>query len=249
MAVTISSPRFSFVQFNESDLVQSCQFNDIHLCLPVFDKDDVSFQFVINTDTVEEADGLCDIANDKITLGIVSDCEEDFLIEFPEKPERYRIGEKQILYLWEHGLTDFDLVIDVAQCFLVKIKVTISVYEEYEFCSNCFQRIGDSCHTSVIEFGNEDNAFGFNYCYSGEDESEGTCEPTFIQFTNKETLIIPYTTSLQNKYGILPTVQVWIYDVNGELTDMGIRAAFDTYPPTEIRLDFGGPASGVIKIS
>lgn len=248
MAVTIISPRFSFVQFSESDNVQSCQFNDINLCLPVYEASDVAFQFILQTDTEEEADALCDLQNDKITIGITDDCDNDLLLTFLGKPERYRISERQVLYLWEN-LTDFETVINEGECFLVKIIVDLGAYDQYEFCSNCFQRIGDACHTSVIEFGNDENSFGYNYCFSGGEESEISCEPTFVQFTNKANLIIPYTTSLQNKYGTMPTVQVWIYDVNGELVDMGIRASFDTYPPTQLRFDFGGSASGVIKIS
>lgn len=248
MAVTIISPRFSFVQFQESDLVTSCQFKDIHLCLPIYEASDVAFQFILQADTAEEADELCDLTNDKITIGITDECDNDPLLTFLDKPERYRISERQVLYLWR-DLTDFDTVVSEGECFLIKITVDLDAYGLYEFCSNCFQRISDNCHTSVIEFGNDENAFGYNYCFSGGEEEETTCEPTFIQFTNKETLIIPYTTSLQNKYGTVPSVHVWIYDITGELVDMNIRASFDTFPPTEIRFDFGGPASGVIKIS
>lgn len=244
MAVTIISPRFSFVQFSEFDNVQSCQFNDINLCLPVYESSDVSFQFILQTDTEEEADDLATLANDNVTIGITDDCENDLLLTFLGKPERYRISERQLLYLWEN-LPDFETVINEGQCFIVKIIVDGT----YEFCSNCFQRIGDACHTSVIEFGNDENSFGYNYCFSGGEESEISCEPTFVQFTNKENLIIPYTASMQAKYGTMPTVQVWIYDINGDLVDMNIRAGFDTYPPTQLIFDFGGSASGVIKIS
>lgn len=250
MAINITAPRFSFVQFSESDNVQSCNFRDIHLCLPVYDADDVAFQFVLVADTEEEADALCGLTNDKIEIGIVEDCADEYLINFKVDfgliPERYRISPKQILYNWSHGLPSFATVISAGECFKIKIRVD----DTYEFCSNCFQRISDPCHTSVLEYGNEENAFGFNYC-AGEavDEDNETCDPTIVQFTNKATLTIPYTASLSAKYGNTPSVQVWIYDENNELVDMGIRVAFDTYPPTELRFDFGGPASGIIKIS
>jgi hypothetical protein len=250
MAISIVSPRFSFVQFAESDQVESCQFNDIHLCLPVYEPDDVHFQFILQADTEAEADALCDLGNDLLTIGLTRSCAEENIITFAQKAERYRISTTQVLYLWAHGLTDFDTVIDRGECFLISIAVDISAYEQYEFCSNCFQRISDPCHTSVIEFGNEENSFGFNYCYSeGEDTEEVSCEPTFIQFINESTLVIPYTAALQAKYGVMPSVKVWMYDTNGELVNMQIRTAFDTYPPTELRFDFGGPGSGVIKIS
>lgn len=247
MAITILSPQFSFVQFGESSQITSCNFRDVHLCLPVFESDDVSFQFIIQTDTEDEADELCDLTNSKIRIGLVENCSDAFLLEFSSKPERFRIGLRQILYNWTAGFPNFDSVIDTGECFLVKVIID----DTYQSCSNCFQRIGDPCHTSVIEYGNDENAFDFNYC-----NSEGTlvdidtiCEPTFITFTNQATLVIPYTAELMNKYGVMPNVKAWIYDTNSELVDMGIRVAFDTYPPTELRFDFGGNASGVIKIS
>lgn len=246
MAITLSAPQFSFVQFSESNAVTSCNYRDINLCLPVYESTDVSFQFIAVTDTEEEADGLCDLANDKVKIGIVEDCSDGFLVEFTDKPQRFRIAPKQVLYNWTNGLPAFDSKIEVGECFMVKIVID----ETYSFCSNCFQRIGDPCHTSVVEYGNDENGFGFNYCNSAEEDVDSAvdCEPTIIQFTNEEYLVIPYTTSMQAKYGNMPSVQVWIYDENNELVDMGIRVAFDSYPPTELRFNFGGSASGVIKI-
>lgn len=244
MAITISTPRFSFVQFSETGSVESCNFQDINLCLPIYESSDLAFQFILHTETEEEADALCDLENDQIAVSIAADCEGEDLLVFAEKPQRFRVGLMQVLYLWE-GLQGFEAVRNAGECFVVRVTVN-----ETSFCSNCFQRIGDPCHTSVLEYGNEENAFGFNYCMSEEEEVDGAvCEPTFVEFTNIGTLVIPYTAQMIAKYGNLPTVQTWLYDSNGELVDMGIRAAFDTYPPTELRFDFGGPGSGVIKIS
>lgn len=245
MAITIISPQFSFVQFSESSIVTSCNFRDVNFCLPVYESNDVAFQFIAQTDTEEEADALCNLTNSAIQIGLVNSCNQDYLLEFGTKPDRFRIGVRQVLYNWTDGFPGFEAIINIGECFLVKVIID----DTYEFCSNCFQRIADPCHTSVIEYGNDDNGFGFNYCNSEGTEIDDTaCDPTFIGFTNDETLVIPYTASLLAKYGTLPNVQVWIYD-GLELVDMGIRAAFDTYPPTEIRFDFGGAASGVIKIS
>lgn len=250
MAITLTAPRFSFVQFSESSAVQSCNFSDISLCLPVYESDDVHFQFIALTDTEEEADDLCDLTNDLIEIGIVQNCGDAFLLnfktEFDLKPNRFRIAPKQVLYNWTEGLPSFDSVIPIGGCFMIKIVIN----DLYSFCSVCFQRIGDSCHTSVLEYGNDENAFGFNYCNSAEEDIDGAedCNPTIIQFTNDETLTIPYTAGLQAKYGNMPSVQVWIYDENSELVNMGIRVAFDAYPPTELRIDLGGSASGIVKI-
>lgn len=246
MAYRILSPRNSFVQFGESSTVQSCSYRDITLCLPVYDEDDVYFQFIVSADSIEEADALCDLENSLVVVGLASDCASGLIKTFTEKPNRFRISDNQVLYNWSHGLPGFAAVVGVGDCFVIKVAIN----EDTDACSNCFNRIAGDCHTSVLEFGNEDNFAGFNYCNStvvGEDAE--TCDPTFITFTNQSTLVIPYTASMQAKYGTVPTLKIWLYDTNGELVNMSVRQAFDAYPPTEIRIDNGGPATGVLKIS
>lgn len=214
----------------------------------MYEQNDVHFQFIAVTDTEEEADDLCDLANEAIQIGIVEGCEDEFLVEFTPalKPQRFRVAPKQVLYNWQEGLPDFASVIPIGGCFMVKIVID----DTYSFCSVCFQRIGDDCHTSVLEYGNDENAFGFNYCNSAEEDIDGAedCDPTIIQFTNQTHLAIPYTASMQAKYGSMPSAQVWIYDENSELVNMGVSITFDAYPPNEIRVDLGGPASGVLKL-
>ena len=164
----------------------------------------------------------------------------------------------QVLYDWQIGFTGFDGFVAVGEFFKIQITITATPYgypEEIDtFCSNCFERIGSDCFTSVVEYGNDEDGFGFKYCYGGELDEEGNvgssidCDPTITQFINVSTLSIPYTAMLQSKYGVFPTVQCWIYDGSGQLINMGIQAAFDTYPPTMINFDFGGSASGIIVI-
>ena len=246
MPYSISASRFSFVQFAESDTIQACGWTDTDMCLPVYLESDVWFPFVITADTEEEADVLCSLTDEPVAVGLVEQCSDGFLLEFTEKPIRNRISTTQVSYWWQHGFPGFTGVLEVGDCFHVKIEVA-----DQSFCSNCFQRIGNDCHTSVLEYSNNDNAFEFNYCASTTDEQGGEtedCEPTILQFTNQSIMTIPWTAYLQAKYGSAPTVQVWIYDENGELVAAGLRVALDTYPPTELRLDFGGNASGIIKI-
>lgn len=246
MAIRILSPVNSFVQFDNPEPITSCNFREIALCLPVFEADDVYFQFVIETDTIEEADALCSLNNDAFSIGIVKSCDDPFLLELTDQPERFRISDFQVLYNWSNGLPGFSTVINVGECFMVKVIITPE-----EFCSNCFQRIGSDCFTSVIEYGNDDNAFGFSYCNSaaiGETE-EADCDPLFITFTNQSTLAIPYTAAMIAKYGNIPTLKVWIYDGSGNLVNMSVSQSLDTYPPTQINIDMGGPATGVLKIS
>lgn len=250
MAIRIKAPVNSFVQFDEVDTIDSCEFDPFSICLPVFADNDVYFQFIIETDTQDEADSLCDLGNELMSIGIANHCGEATILDFEQKPDRYRIDATHLLYNWMHGLPNFATVISNSECFLIKITVQ-GVYTVYDFCSNCFQRIAEVCHTSVIEYSNEDNAYGFDYCGGSiiDSGSSESCEPLFIQFTNQANISIPYTTILQNKYGAVPSVQAWIFDDNNELVDMGIRASFDAFPPTTINIDFGGFSSGIIKIS
>lgn len=250
MALSIVSPTNSFVQFDTVETITSCEYRDIELCLPVYEDDDVYFQFVIQTDTTAEADALCTLDNSGFSIGLVKECADDLLLTFAGNPERFRISDFQVLFNWSNGLPGFSTVMEVGDCFHVKV-----ILGELSFCSNCFQRIGNDCHTSVIEYGNNDDAFGFSYCNSdaissgGGSGSDTDCEPTFISFVNQSTLAVPYTASMVAKYGNVPTIKVWIYDTTGELVNMSVRQALDAYPPTQINVDLGGPATGVLKIS
>jgi len=248
MPYSISTSIFSFVQFDETDTLLDCEITPKQMCLPAYDQDDAWFQFKIVADTDDESDLLCPVSGpEPITLGIVENCGDGYLLQFAEKPTRYRIDSKTILYVWQQGLPNFESVIKVGECF--RIMVSMPNINAQTWCSNCFQRIFDSCHTSVIEYSNEENAFDFNYCAGGDtNNTDADCSPTIIEFTNQATMSIPWTAFLQAKYGNTPNVQVWIRDTNGELVAAGLRVALDTYPPTELRFDFGGVSSGVIKI-
>lgn len=250
MSISIQAPRFSFVQFNESDNYSNCLGESIQLCLPVFQDDDVKFQFIL-TGTTEYEANLLAAATSPVTIGIVTDCDGEMITTFdPSLVERFKIGATHVLFNFKEGLTDFADFIEVSDCFMIKVLVSIDG-NDYSFCSNCFQRIDDDCHTSVVEYGADDNAFGFNYCAGVDEEliQSGECEPTFITFTNQATLAIPYTAGLIASYGNFPTVDVWIRDENNDLVKMVVEVKLDAYPPTVININFGGPATGLIKIS
>jgi hypothetical protein len=247
MAYSIITPQSSFVRF-DGEQSNHCLFGDKSTCLPVALDSDVAFQFVVQG-TEEEIDSLCDPEDSGLQIGLVSSCAQpEFDVTFLQEPQRFRISPTQVLYNWTHGLTGAMANYDVGECFFIRVIVA----ESLTGCSNCFQRIEDDCFTSVVEYGNDENFGGFNYCNSGEIPGGGgediTCEPTVITFTLQSTLNVPYTAQLKDKYGDIPTVQVWIYDENGVLTNMGITAQFDAMPPNNILFDFGGPASGVIVI-
>lgn len=244
--MSIVSPSKSFIQFGASTPDLHCIFGAIEdICLPVYDAEDVYFQFVLQAETSDEADDLCGVYN-TIQVGLVADCEDaDFLLEFNEQPERFRISPLQVLYNWSHGLPSFVGAIDINECFHIRIQNGVDSY-----CSNCLQRIGDDCFTSVIEYGNDENAFGFNYCNSGsigDSDDPVNCSPTEITFIDKATLTIPYTAALRTMYGDYPNVQAWVY-IDGVLQNPGIQITMDGVPPSSIDLDFGGVSTGVVII-
>lgn len=248
MAIKIISPANSFVSFQEECGFNDCNFGEIAFNLPVYEASDVFFQAVIEG-TQGEIDALCTLNASEVSVSLVDNCAYGAgLIDFSQKPDRFRLSPTQILYNWQRGFPGFPGAIQPEQCF--KIRLTVG---GVQFCSNCFERIVDPCYTSVIEYGNEEDAFGFKYCYggglpSGGDTPTEVCAPTIITFTNVATLNIPYTAMLSDMYGVFPTVQVWIYDGDGNLTNMGIQVKFDAYPPTILSFDFGGAASGIVVI-
>lgn len=250
MGLTLTNSPHSFVRFGEPDSFQHCVFGEVAYYLPVFAADDVAFQFIIITDTEAEADQLCTIDGSEVDVELVSECDAVVpLLSLTEKPSRVRLSSTQLLYTWQHSFEGWPGIILDKECF--RIRVTVStIYGDLVSCSNIFQRVVDDCFTSVIEYGNDDDAFGFKYCAGGEVPGGEitTCEPLTVQFFNEPTLSIPYTAQLQDQYGLVPTIQVWIYDGGGQLVNMGITATFDSIPPTVLNFDFGGPASGIIVI-
>lgn len=248
MALSIQSPTHSFVQFGETGTFEHCVFGSYTFPLPVYEYTDSAFQFYL-LGTSTEIDAICGPYGEDVRIGIVNDCDDaNFLTEFTGSPyndvaEIYRLSETQLLVNWAHGLPGFDSVISVEECFHIRVQVG-----DTKWCSNVHKRTADSCFTSVIDYTNDENFAGFNYCSSGAvDEETTTCEPTIIQFTNQSTLTIPYTQALRDSYGDAPSVKAYISD-GTSLVDMGITITFDAYPVNTISADFGGTASGILII-
>jgi hypothetical protein len=233
--------RFSFITFDETDTVSACNWDPAQLCLPVYAQGDIAFQFIISADTEEEADALCAIDDQVINIGTVAGCDEE-ITPFADTIVRYRANALQVSYYWPYGITTLSNY-DINQCF----RIGVEVFDQF-FCSNCFIRIGDDCHTSVIEYGGDENAFGFLYCAGvAIDEDATDCDPLEILFTNQATMTIPWTAYLQSKFGTVPKITVWTYD-GSELVIAGNVVKLDAYPPTELRFDFGGVNSGLVRI-
>lgn len=262
--VHVTQPKFSFVRFDDLDVHETCHPAGVEFCFPVFDQNDIAFQFIVETDTEAQADELCDLAHAKIKVGIIDPnggspgFEVNWLVNytgapFLNKPERFRIGPKKVLYNWDAGVPSFEDYREVGQCFQFVVQVIFS-FTTLTAVSNCFQRIAEDCYTSILEYGSDKNAFDFIYCGTFEDETDSgsgsnECAATIVPFSNQSILNIPYTPTMFDQYGELPTVEVYIYNVGtGKFDYTIVSKTLDAVPPTMITVDMGGPGSGYVKI-
>ena len=250
MAVRIISPQFSFVNFNESNIIETCGWPNITEVLPIVEDDDVWFQFILETDTKSEADALCADEGTMVKLGLCDNCAAANSINFSDIPERGRLDDTHVLYNWIFGFTAFSTIYSIGDCF--NVRVTLNDGDDStSFCSGTtWKRMSDTCFTAVLDYYNDDNFAGFDYCGGASVASDNVdCTPTEIAFTNQSTVDIPYTAQLLAKYGSVPSVKVWLYNPDGSLYDPGLSITLDSFPPTNIHVDLGGPASGILKIS
>lgn len=78
------------------------------------------------------------------------------------------------------------------------------------------------------------------------------CNETIQSFFNEASTSINYGPSLQAAHGPAPKVTVLYWDEDLEVyVAAGIftTISFDTYPVTEITVNHGGEASGIIKLN
>lgn len=247
--ITLSSPPAAFLKFN-TEPEEHCIYGTLDLPLPVIYATDYAWQWVLSGSTEAETLGIFGAT---VRVGLVLDeSDADFLIEFPTTYQRSRLAPTQILYNWGAGFPGFSGVVAVGQCFRVRVQL-----DDQKWHSSRLKRIADDddkCFTSVIAYSSDSGGFGFYGCgpadvvIPGQNEF-GNCVPMVVEFVNVPNVTIPITAEMVTAYGELPSVQVWVYDTNGVLTNMGISANFiGGYPPTAIYVDLGGNASGVVRI-
>lgn len=168
MAIVLTTPTFSFLQFSEND--QPCAWSE-KPCLPVYDLNDLRFR----VNAAVTGDDKADFATYAIGAGITLDCDTPGILT-----ENYRgtwvmteSGEGDNPDLWvgvmkwnDDGL--FPLY-DAGQCFSIMLFKTSNAHTgEYslECLETCFTKITDTCSphpSSIVEYYNDSNAFDFNY--------------------------------------------------------------------------------------
>jgi len=161
MAVTYSTPIFSFIQLTETE--PECSWLE-RPCLPVKELSDLQFQVFAEVDGEDMANFLAQ----QVSASVVTDCDETELLfrnfigtwELIEagyygNPDRY-VG------YFSFNIADGFNLYPVGTCFNLKL------YKEADgtplYClATCFKKINDECFTSILAYRNMSNAFGFDY--------------------------------------------------------------------------------------
>jgi len=183
MAVVITSPQFSFLQI---DILQETCSWITPPCLPMFTPSDLSFQMYVAVSGTDkdwfniEFDASGTLSEYTIQARICEDCDDasDVDREFSWGATWTKITE-DTTDIWVGNFT-FNgnetkwTALDFNTCFNICFhKVLIAVSDPtvvvgltttpIECTDTCFTKIVDECYTSVITYGNNDNAFDFNY--------------------------------------------------------------------------------------
>ena len=166
MSYQISSPKYSFIKFNDLDQDDDCCKDDQTFCLPIFAISDLRFQMKITGSDEAATDTIWALANDKIQLTLHKGtgdiaAAKNFTVDDGLYFTKIRISATEILYTWTKDLSGLFTHIDCKGCFRLGVKV--DGYEGTNY-SNCFVRICDDCFTSVFEYYNDDDFAGFKYC-------------------------------------------------------------------------------------
>lgn len=76
------------------------------------------------------------------------------------------------------------------------------------------------------------------------------CSPRIQAFSSLSTISIPYNQTYRDAYGNVPNVDVYIRDEeSGQYVDTEfIQVHLKGSPLNEVAIDFGGPATGFVKI-
>jgi hypothetical protein len=156
MAVTISSPRLSFIKFGYLAADDP---------LPVNLQTDVAFQVLLTASSEAIADNLMTVdkalwlySAEGMELHNYLDDTLEFLV--------YRISATEVLLYWANGLPDLASYINPDTCFRLALYVNYDEDTSYRSNTNLLKFVTDASYTSVLEYSCEENSYGFVYCYA-----------------------------------------------------------------------------------
>ena len=170
----ISSPKYSFVQFNAPASGAPCCDEDSSFCIPVVTESDTYFQFRINCATFAETQDVWNspIGDMQLVLlkgtgntpaTLAANTLRNWTFDDSLQFEKNRTGTTEITYQWRQPFKDVMTLVDCDGCFQLAI-INVTPNPQIVVFSNCFTRICEDCFTSVLDYNNEDDAYDFRYC-------------------------------------------------------------------------------------
>lgn len=183
MALQIISPKYSFVQFNETIPTSDC--SDPAICLPVTTTDDLNFQFNVTAADETELYGDAE-AGELFTYRLVvcTDCSDLSNVELDEfgfPRESFNLLSEELepltgvaLLVGAYGYTESGALFDdmkIGDCFTLCLVRCVTQLTEGEpiktfscvASTNCFKKSNELCFTSLLRYDCNEDAFGFNY--------------------------------------------------------------------------------------
>jgi hypothetical protein len=158
MANSITDARNSFITFNDELFLTQRECAIVKpFCLPVFEASDITFQFTLNsTSSFSEINSRIRIRTKSL----------DGTFSFVTGYTKYTYEVATNNYLIVIKLSNSTLLdaYNVGECFQIDFALSFDGEIYFNQTANqCFQRIADTCFTSVVDFNNNENAFGFIY--------------------------------------------------------------------------------------
>lgn len=149
MSYTI--PTNSFIQAYSAP-IDNCA-EEISLCLPVYDVNDLAFMFRINSNA--GSDVFVKLIKGGVAVGTPK---QMGLVQ-------QTIGPYDYYYINNISDMEFETEIEEGECFYLRI-YSMQEGDPFElnlFQTSCFQKIADPCWTSVIKYRCNENSFGLYY--------------------------------------------------------------------------------------
>ena len=153
--ITQINSRNSFITFDDQTIYLTQRECAIvrPFCIPIFDVNDLSFQFTIDTDILDFEDVATNVQ-------LISN--ENYInVALPSV--NIQIIE-DTLYMVQFQFASSDLLdsISIGDCFQFQISFVVDEPNLY-LSTQCLQRVGDECFTSRLTYSNIESAFDFIY--------------------------------------------------------------------------------------
>jgi len=154
--MTITSPKYNFVRFGSPEENPCCDMDNT-FCVPIFSDSDNFFQVKTDADATLQLVLLRGTGNDASTLS--ANTLRNWTSGDGLSFDKYNTGPGAYIHVWQHAFFNFATYIKCDECFQLAL-----IGGDAPVFSNPFKRICSDCYTSIVEFYNDDNYAGFEYC-------------------------------------------------------------------------------------